>query len=154
MFILLSTYLCSLFEVVLYHWHYFVVLTRLAPPPPPNSYGTPPPPPPNNIALDPPLGCGLDDSTVKCSKIKKKSNKVTKARIVWPDKVVADLLEIYNDKRIQIDFTAGKKSHGVVWKDICKKLQGMNPGFPTTFTGCRDNFKTLRTRYLELKKST
>ena len=30
----------------------------------------------------------------------------------------------------------------------------MIPGFLATFTGCRDKFRTLRTRYLKLKKST
>ena len=75
-----------------------------------------------------------------------------KARVQWPDKVVADLLDIYSETKIQTAFTSGKQSHAVVWKVVCKRLLERHPEFPATHLNCRDKWKTRKSRYTDLKK--
>ena len=53
---------------------------------------------------------------------KKAAPVKARVQLQWPDKVVADLLDIYSETKIQTAFTSGKQSHAVVWKVVCKRL--------------------------------
>ena len=73
-------------------------------------------------------------------------------RLAWPDAIVTDLLRIYVEEQAKRTENAVQKSDNSVWKDISRRLLELHPTFQKSYMACRDKFKTLKNRYLVLKR--